>query len=100
MAFLKWLQEHPERLHEDTLLLIIVTTGGCIPLYQITYKKRVYNMINETAVYDLSDLSKKLKISVRTLREYVKAGRLKAKLIGRAYYVTESNLMAFLDPET
>ncbi len=57
-------------------------------------------MANEKPIYDLKDLSKKLKISVRTLREYVKAGRLKAKLIGRAYYVTESNLMAFLDPET
>jgi excisionase family DNA binding protein len=57
-------------------------------------------MTNETTVYDLRDLSKKLKISVRTLREYVKAGKLKAKKIGRAYYVTESNLMDFLDPDS
>ncbi len=56
-------------------------------------------MTNETAVYDLRDLSKKLKISVRTLREYVKAGKLKAKKVGRAYYVTEPNLMDFLNPD-
>jgi excisionase family DNA binding protein len=56
-------------------------------------------MTNETAVYDLRDLSKKLKFSVRTLREYVKRGELKAKKIGRAYYVTEASLMAFLNPD-
>jgi len=56
-------------------------------------------MTNKIPVYDLKDLSKKLKISIRTLREYVKSGELKAKKVGRAYYVTESNLMAFLDPD-
>ena len=50
-------------------------------------------------IYDLKDLSKKLKISVRTLRNYIKAGKLKAKKIGRAYFVTEPNLAAFLDPD-
>ena len=57
-------------------------------------------MTNEIPVYDLKDLSKKLKISIRTLRKYVKSGKLKAKKIGKAYYVTEPNLMAFLDPDT
>lgn len=51
----------------------------------------------ETPIYDLKDLSVKLKLSVRTIREYIKAGRLQAKLIGRSYYVTEKNLMTFLD---
>ena len=54
----------------------------------------------ETPVYNLKDLSKKLKISIRTLREYVKRGDLKAKKIGKAYYVTEVSLMAFLGPES
>ena len=57
-------------------------------------------MTNEIPVYDLKDLNKKLKISIRTLREYVKSGKLKAKKIGKAYYVTEPNLMVFLDPDT
>ena len=56
-------------------------------------------MTNETPVYDLKDLSVKLKISVRTLREYVKRGELKAKKVGKAYYITEPNLMDFLDSE-
>ena len=58
------------------------------------------SMTNETPVYDLKDLSKKLKISVRTLRQYIKSGKLKAKKIGKAYYVTAPNLMAFLEPDT
>lgn len=60
----------------------------------------MHRMNNETPIYNLKDLSKKLKISIRTLRVYIKTGRLKAKKIGKAYYVTESNLMAFLDPDT
>ena len=56
-------------------------------------------MTNEIPVYDLKDLNRKLKISVRTLRKYIKNGKLKAKLVGRAYFVSEPNLMAFLDPD-
>ena len=52
-----------------------------------------------TPIYTLKDLSGKLKISIRTLREYVKAGKLKAKKIGKTYYVTEHSLMDFLDPQ-
>ena len=57
-------------------------------------------MNNETPVYNLKDLSKKLKISIRTLREYVKSGELKAKKVGRAYYITEPNLMAFFGSDS
>ncbi|MBW2489730.1 MAG: helix-turn-helix domain-containing protein [Deltaproteobacteria bacterium] len=57
-------------------------------------------MTTEKSVYDLKDLSKILKISIRTLRVYIKSGNLKAKKIGKAYYVTEPNLMAFLEPDT
>ena len=57
-------------------------------------------MSNETPVYDLKSLSKKLNIGIRTLREYIKRGELRAKKIGKAYYVTEPNLMSFLDSES
>ena len=56
-------------------------------------------MTNEIPVYDLKELSKLLKLSVRTLRKYIRRKELKSKMIGKAYYVTESNLMAFLDPD-
>lgn len=52
---------------------------------------------NITTVYDLKALSKKLGVSVRTLRKYIREGDLMASKIGRAYYVTESSLMLFLD---
>jgi len=51
---------------------------------------------NGMPIYNLEDLSKKLKISVRTLRRYIKEGQLKGRLIGRSYYVTEANLLEFL----
>jgi excisionase family DNA binding protein len=54
-------------------------------------------MSNETPIYTLEDLEKKLKIGVRTLREYIKRGELEASKIGRAYYVTEPKLMAFIE---
>jgi len=56
--------------------------------------------MTEIPVYDLKDLSKKLKIIIRTLRKYIKAGKLKVKKIGRAYYVTEQSLMDFLDSDS
>ena len=52
---------------------------------------------NETPIHDLKDIEKKLKISVRPLREYVKRGDLEASKIGRSYYVTEPKLMTFVE---
>jgi predicted site-specific integrase-resolvase len=54
-------------------------------------------MPNEIRIFNLKDLSKKLKIGIPTLRKYIRKGDLKSKKIGRAYYVTEPNLMAFLE---
>ena len=53
---------------------------------------------NEIPIYTLEDLSERLKISVRTLRKYIRRGELKAKKIGRTYYVTKTNLMSFFRP--
>ena len=51
-------------------------------------------------VYNVKDLEKKLKLSKKTIRHYIKTGRLKAKKIGKAYLITETNLIKFLDPKT
>ena len=50
--------------------------------------------------YDLKSLSEILPLSVATLRKYINSGDLKAKKIGRSYFVTGPNLMAFLDPDS
>lgn len=39
----------------------------------------------------LRQLNEMFGISVRTWREYIKKGELKAKKVGKAYYVTEPN---------
>ena len=44
------------------------------------------------SIYDLNGLSQMLKISIRTLREYIKDGKLKAKKIGRTYSVFQNNV--------
>ena len=54
-------------------------------------------MTDQTPIYTLKELSERLDLSVRTLREYINDGLLKASFIGRAFYVTEPNLMAFIE---
>jgi len=54
-------------------------------------------MAGQTPIYTLKDLSERLDLSVRTLREYINDGLLKASFIGRSFYVTETNLMAFIE---
>ena len=49
--------------------------------------------------YDIEALSKKLGISIRTLRGYVRDGKIKAKLIGRTYFITQKEVDRFLEPE-
>ena len=57
-------------------------------------------MSEGTPVYNLKVLSEKLNIGIRTLRKYFQRGELKAKKVGKAYYVTEPNLMRFLESES
>ena len=53
--------------------------------------------MSESQILDLRDVQQRLKINRRTLREYVKDGRLVATKIGRAYYITEERLMDFVE---
>ncbi len=49
--------------------------------------------------YKLKQVSELLGIGIRTLRKYINAGDLKAKKIGRNYFVTGDNLVAFMKVE-
>ena len=49
-------------------------------------------------IYNLDDASKKLGISVRGLRTFIKRGELRARKRGRAYYVMEEELTRFMEP--
>ena len=48
-------------------------------------------------IYDLKKVSERLGISVRTLRGYCNSGKLKARKIGRSYFLTESQLLDFIE---
>ena len=55
----------------------------------------------ERLVYDLRGLEEEVRsvgfpLTVRTLREHIKRGELKAKKVGRAYVVTKRALMDFV----
>jgi len=46
---------------------------------------------------NLKQIAKKLKISVVTVRRYIKSGKLKAKKIGRDYRISDNDLNIFLN---
>lgn len=49
-------------------------------------------------IYDLPRVSEKLGISIRGVRDFIRRGQLKARLVGRSYFVTEEELTRFLKP--
>lgn len=48
-------------------------------------------------VYTLKEVEELLKVSNRTLLNYIKAGKLNAVKIGRKWMVTEENIKKLLD---
>lgn len=51
----------------------------------------------EDAIYDLTDLEQKLKISRRTLFKHLSSGVLEHTKIGKKIYVSEEQLQKFLN---
>lgn len=49
-------------------------------------------------IYNLEAVSKKLEISIRGVRDFIRRGQLKARLVGRSYFVTQKELDRFLEP--
>ena len=45
--------------------------------------------IGDMVVYSVVELSKKLEITMTTIRTYIKTGKLKGQKIGNKYYITE-----------
>lgn len=46
--------------------------------------------------YKVTEAAQILDLSTQTVRAYIKAGRIKAQKNGRAYYITEDALRAFI----
>jgi excisionase family DNA binding protein len=48
--------------------------------------------IGNLTLYDLEELSVLLNITVFSLREYIKKGKLKAQKMGKRYFITQESL--------
>ena len=55
--------------------------------------------VGDLKMYDLEEISKKTGISVKSLRKWIRQGKLKAKKLGVKYYVSEDDLIEFLKKE-
>jgi excisionase family DNA binding protein len=53
--------------------------------------------IGDLEIYTLQEISEELKVTVKTLRGYIKNGTLKAGKIGKSYRVTSDALKEFLE---
>jgi len=52
--------------------------------------------IGNVKAYTLEEVTKILKVNIRTLRTYIKKGKLKGVKMGRQVYIAEKNLEKFL----
>lgn len=66
-----------------------------------TQQERLNRLANMEAfkLYTLTELEGILGVTHRTLLDYVKQGKLKARKIGGKWKVTEENLKAFINGE-
>jgi len=46
--------------------------------------------------FTIPEVAKTLQVTPQTVRAYIKQGRLRSQRIGRPIFITESNLMEFL----
>lgn len=52
-----------------------------------------------TKVYTTEEVSKMIDVSERTIRNYIKAGKIKAVKVGNKYIISEDNYMKFINGE-
>lgn len=59
--------------------------------------KNIDKNVSEIKLYTLEELTDMLNVTVYTLRNYVKSGKLKAAKIGGKWRVSEENLKKFVN---
>ena len=57
-------------------------------------------MSTEVKVYTLNDVADILKVTRRTLYNYINTGKLKAVKVGKSWYVSEENLRELISKGT
>lgn len=55
--------------------------------------------MNEIKMFSLRDLAERLKVTERTMHNYIKSGKLKGQKIGGRWLISENNLHKFLNGE-
>ena len=55
--------------------------------------------LGNTKLYSLKEAADFLRLSMLTIRRYVREGRFKVEKVGPQYYVTEESLQNFLHPK-
>jgi excisionase family DNA binding protein len=53
--------------------------------------------IGQLTLFDLEELSEKLQVNVRSLRRWIREGKIKAKKVGVKYYITEQSLNEYFE---
>ena len=56
-------------------------------------------VIENIKFYTIPEVADALGVTPQTIRQYIKTGRLKAKRIGRPYFITEKSIKEFLEAE-
>lgn len=58
---------------------------------------RNMNDLNKFRLYDLSEVAKILGVTHRTVWNYVKSGKIPAKMVGGKWKINELNLTAYIN---
>lgn len=64
-----------------------------------TGERRMPKTIAGRIVYTLDEVAERLGVSERSVREYLRTGRLRGQKYGRSWHITQENLQTFLDGE-
>ena len=56
--------------------------------------------LEHTVAYNAKEAGDKLGMSAYTIRKYIRNGLIKAKKIGRAYYITDKALEEYISADT
>ena len=54
-------------------------------------------IIENIKFYTIPEISEVLEVTPKTIRAYIKKGKIKSKRVGRSILITENNIREFLD---
>ncbi len=55
--------------------------------------------IEDTSLYTVIETAQALEVGEQTVRNWIKLGKLRSQKVGKAYFITEGDIIAFLKGE-